>query len=319
MKAAVYTSYGKPEVVQVKDLPKPAPKSKEIVVKVNATTVTAGDWRMRAGNPFVMRFYNGLFKVKRTVLGHEFSGVVDSIGEDVRQFKKGDAVFGYAGSTAGAHAEYLVVSSEGVVSHKHIDIDDKDAAALPVGASTALHFLQKANIKQGQNVLIYGASGSVGTYAVQLANYFGASVTAVCSQANEELVRSLGADNVIDYRKQDFTKCNDKFDVIFDAVGKTSYGKSKKVLKSEGFYLSVGMSVSMMLYTALNALTKRHQLISGVAKLTVENLQFLTNLVQVGSLKPVIDRTYSLSEIQKAHQHAESGHKRGNLVVTPLS
>lgn len=319
MKAAVYTSYGKPEVVQVKDLPKPAPKSKEIVVKVNATTVTAGDWRMRAGNPFVMRFYNGLFKVKRTVLGHEFSGVVDSIGEDVRQFKKGDAVFGYAGSTAGAHAEYLVVSSEGVVSHKLIDIDDKDAAALPVGASTALHFLQKANIKQGQNVLIYGASGSVGTYAVQLANYFGASVTAVCSQANEELVRSLGADNVIDYRKQDFTKCNDKFDVIFDAVGKTSYGKSKKVLKSEGFYLSVGMSVSMMLYTALNALTKRHQLISGVAKLTVENLQFLTNLVQVGSLKPVIDRTYSLSEIQKAHQHAESGHKRGNLVVTPLS
>lgn len=319
MKAAVYTSYGKPEVVQVKDVPKPTPKNNEIVVKVHATTVTAGDWRMRAGNPFVMRFYNGMFKLKRTVLGHEFSGVVDSVGEDVTQFKKGDAVFGYAGSNAGAHAEYVVVSAEGVVSSKPIHINDKDAAALPVGASTALHFLRKANIQPGHRVLIYGASGSVGTYAVQLAKYFGANVTAVCSQANAELVRSLGAEKVIDYRKEDFTKGREKFDVIFDAVGKTSYSKSKNVLKSGGFYLSVGMSVSLMFYSMVNTFTKRHHLVSGVAKLTLEELQFLTDLVQIGSLKPVIDRTYSLAEIHKAHQHAESGHKRGNLVVTTLS
>ena len=319
MKAAVYTSYGKPEVVQIKDLPKPTPNSNEIVVKVHATTVTAGDWRMRAGNPFVMRFYNGMFKLKRTVLGHEFSGVLDSVGKGVTKFKKGDAIFGYAGSNAGTHAEYVVVSAEGVISQKPITIDDKGAAALPVGASTALHFLRKANITPGQKVLIYGASGSVGTYAVQLAKYFGANVTAVCSQANADLVRSLGAEKVMDYRKEDFTKCHERFDVIFDAVGKTSYSKSTKVLKSGGFYLSVGMSVSMMIYSVVNTFTKRHQLVSGVAKLTVEKLQFLTNLVQTGSLKPVIDRIYSLAEIQKAHQYAESGHKRGNLVVTTLS
>ncbi len=315
MKAAVYTTYGNPEVVQVKDLQKPTPEKNEIVVKVKATTLTAGDWRMRAGNPFVMRFYNGMFKLKRTVLGHEFSGVVDSVGKDVTQFKKGDAVFGYTGSNAGAHAQYVAVSADGVIIHKPKNINDQDAAALPVGASTALHFLRKANIKQGQKVLIYGASGSVGTYAVQLAKYFGASVTAVCSKRNAELVRSLGADKVIDYSKEDFSKSHEKFDVIFDAVGKTTYSKSQKILKPRGAYLSVGMTVSLILYSALNTFTKKHQIASGVAKLTVEELQFLTKLMETGILKPVIDCSYSLSEIQKAHQHAESGRKRGNLVI----
>lgn len=315
MKAAVYTFYGKPEVVQVRDVPKPSPNHNELVLKVNATTVTSGDWRMRAGNPFPIKLYNGLFKLKRTVLGHEFSGVVDSMGKDVAEFKKGDTVFGYTGANAGAHAEYVLVPANGVIAHKPDNIDDQDAAALPVGALTSLYFLRKADIKEGQKVLVYGASGSVGTYAVQLAKFFGATVTAVCSQANAELVRSLGADQVIDYRKQDFAKSPEQFDVIFDAVGKTSYAKSKKVLKPEGFYLTVGMSVSFMLQSAMNVLTRKHQLISGVAELTKEELQFLTSLLEVGTIKPVIDRAYPLSEIRKAHQHAESGHKKGNIVI----
>ncbi len=316
MKAAVYTSYGHPEVVQLKDVPKPSPNNNEIVVKVNASTVTAGDWRMRAGNPFAIRLYNGLFKLKRTVLGHEFSGVVDSVGGDVTQFKKGDAVFGYTGSNAGAHAEYVAVPADGVISQRPANINDQQAAALPVGASTALHFLRKANIKSAQKVLIYGASGSVGSYAVQLAKYFGATVTAVCSQGNADLVLSLGADKVVDYRKEDFTKNAEKFDAIFDAVGKTTYSKGKRVLNSGGVYLTVAMSISLMLHSALNALSKRHQLISGVAKLTVEELQFLTNLLETGTLKPVIEHTYPFSEIREAHRHAETGHKRGNLVLS---
>ncbi|MPR36974.1 NAD(P)-dependent alcohol dehydrogenase [Salmonirosea aquatica] len=315
MKAAVYTLYGNPEVVQVKDVPKPTPKHNELVIKVNATTVTAGDWRMRAGNPFPIKLYNGLFKLKRTVLGHEFSGVVDSLGKNVAKFKKGDTLFGYTGANAGAHAEYVLVPANGVVAHKPGNIEDQDAAALPVGALTSLYFLRKADIKQGQNVLVYGASGSVGTYAVQLAKFFGATVTAVCSQANAELVRSLGADQAIDYGKQDFAKGPEKFDVIFDAVGKTSYAKSKKVLKPKGFYLTVGMGVSFMLQSAMNVFTRKHQLISGVAKLTKEELQFLTSLLEVGTIKPVIDRVYPLSEIRKAHQHAETGHKKGNIVI----
>ncbi len=210
----------------------------------------------------------------------------------------------------------MAVPADGVISQRPANINDQQAAALPVGASTALHFLRKADIKPAQKVLIYGASGSVGTYAVQLAKYFGATVTAVCSQSNADLVRSLGADKVVDYRREDFTKNAEKFDVIFDTVGKTTYSKAKRVLNSAGVYLTVAMSISLMLHSALNALSKRHQLISGVAKLTVEELQFLTNLLETGTLKPVIEHTYPFSEIREAHRHAETGHKRGNLVLS---
>lgn len=315
MKAAKYTSYGKPEVVKMMEIPTPNPKENEILVKVIATTVTAGDWRMRAGNPFIMRFYNGFFHIKRTILGHEFSGVVESVGNNVSHLKKGDPVFGYTGSNAGAHAEYVVLNEIAVISHKPTKIEDTIAAALPVGASTALHFLKKANIKQGQKVLIYGASGSVGTYAVQLARHFGASVTAVCSKANSDLVQSLGAEKVIDYQKQDFTKGHEKYDIIFDAVGKTSFGKSKKVLNSGGAFLTVGMDISLLFQSITNAVTKKYRIISGVAKIKADELQFLTKLIENGVLKPVIDSIYSLSEIQKAHERAESGHKRGNIVI----
>ncbi len=315
MKVAIYNSYGKPEVVQFTEMPKPVPEDHQVLIKVNASTVTSGDWRMRAGDPYVMRFYNGFRKLKRTILGHEFSGVIDTVGKAVTQFQKGDPVFGYTGSNAGAHAEYVALSADEVMIRKPNTINDHDAAALPVGASTALYFLRQAKIQPAQNVLIYGASGSVGSYAVQLAKYFGAYVTAVCSGANSDMVLALGADKVLDYRKEDFTTRNEKFDVVFDAVGKTSFLKGRKVLKSGGSYLSVAMSISLMLHSIITAFSHRYKIVSTIAKPSVKELQFLTNLVETGALKPVIDSMYSLSEIQQAHQRAESGHKKGNIVI----
>ena len=317
MKAAIYTSYGEPEVVNLVEVPKPTPQDHEIVVKVNAATVTSGDWRMRAGVPFAIRIYNGLFKLKRTVLGHEFSGVVDRVGAQVTQFKVGDPVFGTTGEGAGAHAEFVAVPANGIVALKPDAIPDEKAAALPVGALTALYFLRQADVKKGQNVLIYGASGSVGTYAVQLAKHFGAEVTAVCSGSNVEWVRSLGADQVIDYHKDDFTQQKDAYDVVFDAVGKASFGKSRNALKPGGVFLTVAMDLKLMFQSIVTSITKRYKLISAVSKPTLDDFLVIIDLAEQGSLAPVIDRTYQLSEIRQAHRHAETGHKKGNLVLRP--
>lgn len=319
MKAAVYTKYGTPEVVQVKEVPKPVPQENEILVKIEAATVTAGDWRMRAGNPLAIRLYNGLFKLKRTVLGHEFSGVVESVGKNVTQFNVGDAVFGTTGDGAGAHAEFVAVPADGIIVRKPDAIPHEKAAALPVGALTALYFLQQANIKKGQKVLIYGASGSVGTYAVQLAKHFGAEVTAVCSGSNVELVRSLGADKVIDYQKEDFTTQTDTYDIVFDAVGKASFSKSKNALRLKSTFLTVAMSLPLMFQLVLASISGRYKLISTVSKPTLEDLQLIEDLAEKGVIKPVIDRTFPLSEIQKAHKLAETGHKKGNVVLKPFA
>lgn len=319
MKAVVYTKYGTPEVVQVKEVPKPVPQENEILVKIEAATVTAGDWRMRAGNPFAIRLYNGLFKLKRTVLGHEFSGVVESVGKNVTQFNVGDAVFGTTGDGAGAHAEFVAVPADGIIVRKPDAIPHEKAAALPVGALTALYFLQQANIKKGQKVLIYGASGSVGTYAVQLAKHFGAEVTAVCSGSNVELVRSLGADKVIDYQKEDFTTQTDTYDIVFDAVGKASFSKSKNALRLKSTFLTVAMSLPLMFQLVLASISGRYKLISTVSKPTLEDLQLIEDLAEKGVIKPVIDRTFPLSEIQKAHKLAETGHKKGNVVLKPFA
>ena len=317
MKAAIYTSYGEPEVVNLMDLPKPTAKDHEVVVKVNAATVTSGDWRMRAGVPFAIRIYNGLFKLKRTVLGHEFSGVVDRVGAQVTRFKVGDPVFGTTGEGAGAHAEFVAVPADGIIALKPDAIPDEKAAALPVGALTALYFLRQADVRKGQKVLIYGASGSVGTYAVQLAKHFGGEVTAVCSGANVEWVRSLGAGKVIDYQKEDFTQKKDSYDVVFDAVGKASFRKSQNALKPRGIYLTVAMDLNLIFQSILTSLTKRYKLISTVSKPTLDDFRIIIDLAEQGSLSPVIDRTYRLSEIQQAHRHAETGHKKGNLVLLP--
>jgi len=302
MKAAVYDRYGGPEVLKLTELEKPQPKANQLLVKVEASTVAAGDARVRASDfPAIFwlpaRLIFGLFKPKKAVLGHEFSGVVKAVGEEVSQFEPGDQVFGTTTLLKqGAYAEYLCVPQKAkncVVAKAPESLELKQAAALPIGAMTALFLLEKAKLKKGQKVLIYGASGSVGTYAVQMAKQMGAVVTAVCSTGNVEMVKRLGADKVIDYKKEDFSQDEGSYDVVFDAVGKTSKSKAKSVLKRRGHYVSINM------FTSENTV----------------KLKAIGQMVDAGQLHPFIDREYQLEEIVTAHHYVDTGRKRGNVII----
>lgn len=295
MKAVVYEKYGAPDVLELREIEKPVPKDNEVLVKVYATTVTAGDWRMRKADPFLVRIVNGIFKPSRTkILGFELAGVVEEAGKDVKAFKKDDSVFAFCGFKFGAYAEYKCLPEDQRVALKPSNMTFEEAAAVPIGALTALQFLKSAGVKKGDQVFIYGASGSVGTFAIQIARYYGATVTAVCSTANVDLVRSLGADKVIDYTQEDFTKLDSKFDIVFDAVGKTSKSACRNLLKPGAKYISV----------------------TGQPKANPDDMQVLKEMIEAGKLKAVIDRRYTLSQIREAHTYVESFRKKGNVVVS---
>jgi NADPH:quinone reductase-like Zn-dependent oxidoreductase len=315
MKAIVYTKFGPPDVLQLKEVRKPAPKDNEVLIKIYATTVVKEDPDMRASPGF-----NGFLKPRNPILGQELAGEIESIGKDVTRFKPGDQVFGF--DMFGAYAEYKCMPENGALAIKPANISYKDAASVPNGALTALPFLRdKGKIQSGQTVLIYGASGSVGAAAVQLAKYYGAKVTGVCSTTNLEWVKSLGADQVIDYTREDFTENGKTYDIIFDTVGKRSFSECKGSLSDEGIYLATVPTPVMMLqalWTAKSGGKKVKFVAAGLrsASEKVKDLIFLTELIEAGKIKPVIDRCYSLEQIAEAHGYVEKGHKKGNVVIT---
>lgn len=294
MRAVVYKKYGDVDVLKLKCIEKPVPKEDEVLIKVAATSVTAGDWRLRKADPFLARLFNGIFSPKRIkILGLELSGVVVETGKNVSLFKKGDEVFGFCGFKFGGYAEYRSFSENDIITRMPPNITFEEAATIPLSGLTALAFLRKSQISEGQHILIYGASGSVGTYAVQLANFFDADVTAVCSTKNIELVKAIGANEVVDYIKTGFTKLDKKFDIIFDAVGKINKSSCRHLLKPDGRYVSV----------------------KGRIKPVKADLVFIKELIEAGKLKAVIDSIYNLETIQEAHQYVEQFRKRGNVAV----
>lgn len=299
MKAIVYTRYGSPDVLHLEEVAKPTPRNNELLIRVRATTVSAGDWRMRKADPFAARLYNGLFRpLKVTILGFELAGEVEAVGKDVTRYKVGDQVFGSCGFGFGAYAEYKCLPEDAVMAIKPANMTFEEAAPIPNGATAALHYLRtKGHVQRGQRVLIIGASGSVGSYAVQIAVYLGAEVTGVCGTRNLEMVRALGTTRVIDYSQEDFAETDTRYDLIFDAAGKSAEAKARKVLAEGGTYLTIMKG-------------------GGTDSERAQGLNFIKEMIEAGKLKSVIDRCYPLEQTADAHRYVDSGQKQGHVVIT---
>jgi 2-desacetyl-2-hydroxyethyl bacteriochlorophyllide A dehydrogenase len=316
MKAIVNTKYGPPEVLQLKEVEKPDPEHNEVLIRIHATAVSSGDWHLRKADPFLIRLFAGLIKPKKTILGYVLAGEIESVGKDVKRFKPGDQVFGTTGMSFGAYAEYVCLPEEGVLAIKPTNMSYDEAAAVPFGGNTALYFLRKGNIQPGQKVLIYGASGAIGTAAVQLAKHFGAEVTGVCSTTNVEMVKSLGADKVVDYTQEDFSKNGETYDVIFDTVGKSDYSNSMRSLSKHGFFILASAGPLTMFRGMWSSMTSGKKVVSGIMSEKTEDVVFFKELIESGEVRSVIDRRYPLEDIAAAHTYVEKGHKKGNVVIT---
>ncbi|MCH8094072.1 MAG: NAD(P)-dependent alcohol dehydrogenase [Chloroflexi bacterium] len=325
MKAIVWTAYGSPEVLQLREVEKPVPKDNEVLIQIHATTVTKGDTETRSlklplflGLP--MRIYVGLNKPKRiTIPGQELAGDIESVGKDVTLFKAGDQVFGSPGFGMGAYAEYICLpeKSEGTaLAIMPANATYEEAACITLGGREALHFLRKGNIQRGERILINGAGGSIGTFAIQLAKYFGAEVTGVDSGEKLEMLHSIGADEVIDYTQEDFTKSGVTYDAIFDVVGNISLSSGQRSLRENGRYLLANPRVSQIVGGLWTSMTSSKKVVMQTADATPEDLVFLSELIEAGEIKSVIDRTYPLEQIPEAHRYVEKGHKKGNVVIT---
>ncbi len=318
MKAIVHTQYGPPEVLHLKEVTKPTPKDNEVLIKIYATTVNRTDCGFRQPEYLIVRLIAGIFKPKRTTLGSELAGEIEAVGNDVKTFKQGDQVFGLSCYVFGAHAEYICVPEEGSITIKPSNMTYEEAAAICDGPWLALTFLRKLDIQRGQKILINGASGSIGSSAVQLAKYFGAEITAVCNTKNVELVKTLGADEVIDYTKEDFTQSGKSYDFICDAVGKSSFFRCKKLLKPNGIYVSteLGFLVQNPFLALWTSLFGSKKVIFPIPKDTKEDIIFFKELAEAGKLQSVIDRRYPLEQIIEATKYVETGQKTGSVVIT---
>lgn len=320
MKAIVWTKYGAADGLQLRDVVKPTPKDNEVLIRVHATTVTAADCELRRLKAFTLfwlpaRFYLGLFKPTRvTILGQELAGVIEAIGKDVSKYKEGDAVFAWTGLRLGGYAEYACLIEKATMAIKPVNMTYAEAATVPLGGLEAWQYLN-GNIQTGHKVLIIGAGGSIGTYAVQLAKYFGAEVDAVDSTGKLEMLRSIGADHVIDYTQEDFTQSGQQYDVIFDAPGKSSLARCARALKPNGQYLSANPGMAQQIQTIWNLMTRPRKATPEHTKRGKEDLISLKKLIEAGKVKAVIDRQYPLEQTAEAHRYVETGQKKGNVVI----
>ena len=321
MKAIIFEKYGTPDVLQLKELKKPIPKDDEVLIKVHATTVNAGDCEMRRFDlPFLfwlpVRLYMGLFKPRIKILGQELAGKIEAVGKNVKRFKIGDPIFTPSKINAGAYAEYICLPERLPITTKPENVTYEEAATLPTGGLNALYFIRKGNVKSGDKVLINGAGGCIGTYALQLAKFYGAEVTAVDSRAKLNMLRSIGADHVIDFKKEDFTKNGKKYDVIFDVVDKSHFSRSIKSLEKGGKYLLTNPTIFVFLRKLWFSIFSDKKILTGVADYKKEDLVYLTNLMEKGIIKAVIDRRFPLEKMKEAHRYIEGGHKKGNIVIS---